>query len=118
MLFKKTFVFCLVLLFSFTSKAQSAGFCGVSGGAVSKDSVFKAKTIDTEPGIRILNFKMSYVNNGCKTMLNGNANVLSETMREVLQKSKSGETFTFEQIRALGKNGNMIGLPPIVIKVK
>ncbi len=115
---KSFFVFSFFTLIIFLSHAQSATIAGFKTGDISKDSLILTKIIEIDAPFKIYSFVMIYFANGTTKEFKGLGNIISKEMREVIKGSKSGERFSFEQINAIGSDGIVYRLKPVMLKLK
>lgn len=66
---------------------------------------------------KVVSFKMSIVGNGVSEEITTNGNMLTQPMKDRLQRLRKNERLIFEEIIAVGPNGKQVPLNELVIKV-
>lgn len=115
-----TKAYILFLFFTFITiltPGQTVTIDGLKNGYISKDSLELIKTIDIGAPFKIYSFVMIYFANGKTKEFEGHANIISKEMTEVIQKSKTGDRFSFEQIKVTDNKVDIL-MKPILLKIK
>ena len=66
---------------------------------------------------KVISFKMSIVGNGVSEEISTKGNMLTQPMKDRLQRLRKNERLIFEEIIAVGPNGKQVPLNDLVIKV-
>ncbi|HDJ33179.1 MAG TPA: gliding motility protein GldM [Bacteroidetes bacterium] len=75
------------------------------------------KDFDFELSFRITGFKISINDRGYTVEEESNSNRITEAQRQLLDRLRRGDQVVFQDIKAVGPDGNTRPLPPVVLKV-
>ncbi|MFY9310686.1 MAG: gliding motility protein GldM [Bacteroidia bacterium] len=66
---------------------------------------------------KVTSFEMVYPSQGMQLSINGTGNVITPEMLAVFKKLKKNERIRFENIKAVGPDGNTVSLSPLSMKI-
>jgi hypothetical protein len=100
-------------------------FAGKFSGEIAKDIALKTEVLDVELKdflwdlkFVINSFTFSFLKDNLYVVESSNGNKLNEKMKSLISTSKAGQKIIFENIKALGPDGKVIDLNPIVLTIK
>jgi hypothetical protein len=101
-----------------------AEIAGQTGGNISAETLAEAslisrmKDIDFEINFRITSFIMNTAAGGYFLEQRSISNLLTEDMKNIIRRATPGQVFTFEEIKAVGEDGIVRSLPPMVFRIQ
>jgi hypothetical protein len=75
------------------------------------------RSLNTEESFKILSFRMRTTVDGIDYSKTANGYQFSEEMKSVIQNSNLGQTITFDQIKAVNKNGESIKVNDVYVQI-
>lgn len=97
---------------------------GQTEGAINKEVLAgaplipKMKDFDFKMDFRITSFSMTTTVAGDFIERHATNNVQTEDMTNIIRRANRGQRFTFENIRAIGDDGRVRNLPPVVFRIQ
>ena len=105
--------------------APVAVFAGKNNGSVSKNDILKAGTIEAELKdflwdlkFEIESFTFFFSSDGYDKEITSKGNKLTDEMRSIISDLKSGQYIIFKDIKAIGPDGKLKDLNPLVLKIE
>jgi beta-lactamase regulating signal transducer with metallopeptidase domain len=93
-------------------------------GSVSKDDVLKASTLEAELKdflwdlkFEIVSFTFFFSSDGSEREIPSKGNTLTDEMKSFISDLKSGQYIIFKDIKALGPDGKIHNLNPLILKI-
>jgi len=103
--------------------APVAVFAGKVNGSLSKDALTKA-TLEAELKdflwdlkFEIESFTFAFSKDGYDREFTSKGNTLTEEMKSLLSDFKRGQSIIFKDIKALGPDGKIYELSPVILKI-
>jgi len=104
--------------------APVAVFAGISNGAVSKNEVSNSEVLKAELkdflwdlNFEIQSFTLAFSKDGYDKEITSKTNILTDEMKSIITELKRGQYITFKDIKAMGPDGRVRDLNPLVIKI-
>ncbi len=105
--------------------APEAYFAGKNNGVVSKDIMSKAEELEArlvnfawDIKFTIVGFRMMYTRDNSDYELVSENNILTDKMKSVLSEFRKGDYIVFKDIKALGPDGRISDLSPVILKIE
>ena len=104
--------------------APIAVFAGISTGVVSKNEVSSAGVLKAELkdflwdlNFEIQSFTLAFSKDGYDKEITSKTNTLTDEMKSIITDLKQGQHITFKDIKALGPDGRLRDLNPLILKI-